>query len=56
MLCFWLIPEADRGELAAAMAAVLSRMRRKAWGFLGSWDETKDLDAHAGHISASARL
>ena len=25
-------------------------------GFLGSWDETKNLDAYSGHINASARL
>jgi len=53
---FWLIPEADRGELTATMAAVLSGTRRKAWGFLGSWDETKKLKAYSGHINASARL
>jgi hypothetical protein len=53
---YWLIPDATPEELHEAMSALASRTAMTPWGFLGWWDQTTKLDAHAADIDQAGHL
>ena len=52
---YWLVPE-HLGELDAAISSATSSTGTEPWGFLGWWENSKDLKPYAADISQADRL
>jgi hypothetical protein len=47
---YWLESDADQGELGDAMTALAARMNMSSFGFLGWWDQSRDLRSYTDDI------